>query len=545
MLQLNLDGLQETSDWQEAGIALPSFDIHAMVERTQKKPTWVHFGAGNIFRAYVAALQQELLNQGKAETGIVAVSSYDTETLERIYRPHDNLVLQVLMHPDGRLERTVVASIAEALVADARNSSSDWNRIQHIFRQPSLQVVTFTITEKGYSLTGPSGQLLPEVVSDRLQGPDQPQHLMSKIAALAHVRYLAGGRPVAFVSLDNCSHNGDHLKSAVTAIASHWCGQGLVDSRFINYLRDRDSVSFPWTMIDKITPGPSRFVEAALTAQGLMGMDILSTHKGTMVAPFVNAEVPQYLVIEDHFPNGRMPLEQVGVRFATRDAVDKVERMKVTTCLNPLHTALAVFGCLLGYTSIAAEMKDESLRRLVERIGYGEGMPVVPDSGILNASDFLHEVIHTRLPNPYIPDTPQRIATDTSQKMPIRFGETIKAYMDSPELDVQVLHYIPLVIAGWCRYLMGVDDNGEAFKQSPDPMLGELSACVAGVELGNVSSAAGKLTPILQNERLFGANLYDARLGLRVESYFEEFILGKHAVKAALDRHLGESLVTA
>ena len=83
----------------------------------------------------------------------------------------------------------------------------------------------------------------------------------------------------------------------------------------------------------------------------------LSQAKNTYVAPFVNAEETEYLVIEDKFPNGRPELEKGGLIFTTRETVDKVEKMKVCTCLNPLHTALAVFGCLLDYNLISAEMK--------------------------------------------------------------------------------------------------------------------------------------------------------------------------------------------
>ena len=90
------------------------------------------------------------------------------------------------------------------------------------------------------------------------------------------------------------------------------------------------------------------------------------TSKNTYVAPFVNAEETEYLVIEDAFPNGRPKLEKGGLMFTDRETVDKVEKMKVCTCLNPLHTALAVFGCLLGYTKISDEMKDPQLVKLVD-----------------------------------------------------------------------------------------------------------------------------------------------------------------------------------
>lgn len=115
--------------------------------------------------------------------------------------------------------------------------------------------------------------------------------------------------------------------------------------------------------------------------------------------------------------------------YTTRETVDKVETMKVTTCLNPLHTAMAIYGCLLGYTLISAEMKDVDIRPFIQKIGYIEAMPVVTDPGVINPYEFIGTVINRRLPNPFMPDTPQRIAMDTSQKIPIRFGETIKKYL--------------------------------------------------------------------------------------------------------------------
>ena len=169
--------------------------------------------------------------------------------------------------------------------------------------------------------------------------------------------------------MDNCSHNGDVLKDAILTVAKNWVDNGHVESEFLEYLNDKQKVSFPWTMIDKITPRPSEKIKDDLNKIGFLSTRILCTDKNTFIAPFVNAEVPQYLVIEDDFPNGRMPLEVAGVLFTDRETVDMVEKMKVTTCLNPLHTTLAVFGCLLDYKLIAHEMKDRRLKKLVEKIG--------------------------------------------------------------------------------------------------------------------------------------------------------------------------------
>ena len=156
-------------------------------------------------------------------------------------------------------------------------------------------------------------------------------------------------------------------------------------------------------------------------------MDPIKTSSGTFIAPFVNAEKPQYLVIEDNFPNGRPALDKVGVLFTTKEKVDLCERMKVTTCLNPLHTALAVYGCIFGYNLISAEMDDEDLVALVRTLGYKEeGLTVVDDPEILSPKAFIDEVIEQRLTNRSLPDSPQRIATDTSLKVPVRFWSDLK-----------------------------------------------------------------------------------------------------------------------
>ncbi|MDQ2084877.1 mannitol dehydrogenase family protein [Herbivorax sp. ANBcel31] len=537
-MKLSKSEIAEPRMWDKADIELPQFDLEKMIEATKENPTWVHFGSGNIFRGFIAALQQELLNSGKSKTGIIAAETFDYEIIDRIYEPYDNLNLLVLMEPDGSLKKKVIASVAESLVGDT-SRKSHWGRLEDIFLKESLQMVSFTVTEKGYSLTDISGNYLPRVINDFESGPRAPEHLISKIAALSYKRYKNGKLPIAFVSMDNCSHNGDVLKKAILTVVRNWVDNEHVEKEFLEYLKDPEKVSFPWTMIDKITPRPSEKIKDDLNKIGFESTSILCTDKNTFIAPFVNAEVPQYLVVEDHFPNGRMPLELSGALFTDRKTVDMVEKMKVTTCLNPLHTALAVFGCLLDYRLIADEMKDKHLKKLIEKIGYKEGMPVVVNPEIIDPKDFIDEVINKRLKNPFIPDSPQRIATDTSQKVGIRFGETIKTYAYHSNLRAVDLEFIPLAIAGWLRYLLGVNDKGEKIKLSPDPMLNELQRYLDGIELGDVSFASDKLKPILSNEKLFGINLYNVGLAQKIDEYFREMIKGKNAVRDVLEKYVG------
>jgi len=533
-MRLSKSSINDRAAWEAINVKLPQFDIDEVAKNTKEKPQWVHFGAGNIFRGFIANAHQKLLDSGKANTGIIAVESFDFEVIDKVYKPFDNLTLLVLMNADGHFDKTVVASIPEAITAD-KNRAEDYNRLIEIFETPSLQMASFTITEKGYSLTDASGNYLGIVKNDIENGPENPVHTMSLVTALAYRRYKKGKYPMTFVSMDNCSHNGDKIKNAVLTIAKEWLKRGFVEDGFIDYLEDESKITYPLTMIDKITPRPSEVVKEALTKEGIEGMDIIVTSKNSYMAPFVNAEVSEYLVIEDKFTNGRPLLEEAGVIFTDRETVNKVETMKVTTCLNPLHTALAVSGCLLGYNLIADEMKDPLLRKFVETIGYKEGLKVVVDPGIIDPKKFIDEVINVRFSNPYIPDTPQRIATDTSQKVGIRFGQTIKSYVAREDLDPADLVAIPLAIATWCRYLLGIDDNGEKFTISPDPLADTLQGILDGVSLGDTTS---NVRDIISNETIFGVNLYEVGLGKKIETMFYEMLEGKGAVRKTLEKYL-------
>ena len=537
-MKLCYEGLKDWAAWEQAGVRLPAFDWEKMCAETEKSPTWVHFGAGNIFRGFIAGLQQELLEKGLAKGGIIAADTFDYDIIDKIYAPCDNMTLMVSLLPDGSMGKEVIASIAQGLRAGAA-FPGDMEKLKAVFRNPSLQMVSYTITEKGYALTNIQGEFFPFVQADFENGPAGCSHAMSMTAALLLERFIAGGAPIAVVSMDNCSHNGEKLRSSVLTVVEQWLKRGYVSAEFAVWVGSENNVSFPWSMIDKITPRPAKAVEEALAAAGVEDMAPIITSKNTFIAPFVNAERPQYLVVEDRFPNGRPPLEQAGVYMTDRDTVNNTEKMKVTTCLNPLHTALAVYGCLLGYDSIAAEMKDPQLKALVEKIGYDEGIPVVVDPKILSPMDFIHEVIDQRLPNPFIPDMPQRIATDTSQKVPIRFGETIKSYIARPDLDVTCLTYIPLAIAGWLRYLLAVDDNGEPMECSADPMLETLQAQLSGVKLGDPDSAPDEmLAPILSNPALFAVDLCEAGLAGKIGGMLREMLAGSGAVRNTLEKYL-------
>ncbi len=129
----------------------------------------------------------------------------------------------------------------------------------------------------------------------------------------------------------------------------------------------------------------------------------------TFIAAFVNAERPQYLVIRGQVPNGRPALEKAGVYLTDRDTVNKTERMKVTTCLNPLHTAMSVYGCMLGYTLICDEMKDADIVALIKRLGYVEGLPVVVNPASWSPKLSSTKSLSSACPTPSCP-TPRSVS---------------------------------------------------------------------------------------------------------------------------------------
>ena len=128
--------------------------------------------------------------------------------MDSIYAPFDNLTLNVTLHPDGHTSREIIASVAEAVKADASLPES-WARMKEIFRDPGLQMVSYTITEKGYALRRPDSSYLPVVTEDIEKGPEAPRHAMAITAALLYERFQAGAAPLAVCSMDNCSHNGE------------------------------------------------------------------------------------------------------------------------------------------------------------------------------------------------------------------------------------------------------------------------------------------------------------------------------------------------
>lgn len=538
MMELTREGISCRQVFESAGIQLPDFDVVQMQAKGREHPRWVHIGAGNIFRVFIARIAHEMISSGH-DWPITAVHTTEPEKIERQLIAHDLLSLGVVLNPDGARDLQVIAGISEAL---ATRRADDFERLTEIFRSPELSLVSLTITEKGYAIHTSSGSYQPQLLQQLQTDPHSYHaHTMAQLAGLLLHRFEAGAAPLTLLSADNFSHNGDKLRDSITSIAREWRKREAVPEEFLEWLSSGECVAFPISVMDKITPRPSVQISQELAGLGFTDMNI-ETIGHSHVAGFVNTEPAEYFIIEDKFAGDRPPFEDFGVRIVDRQMCDDFESMKVTTCLNPLHTALAVAGCLLRFPTIDAQMRDPELVALVRELGWKEGLPVVADPVVVKPEEFLREVLEVRFPNQYLPDDPARIAMDTSQKVPIRFGETLKKYRERG-MNLDELHAIPLVFALWCRYLMGIGDDGEPFAPAPDPLYEELHEHVADFSLGTAVSAEKiheALKPILSNTEIFRTNLYESALAAKTEKFFARLIAGVGAVRATLDEEYGE-----
>ena len=236
-MKLSINGIKEREAWKKAGITLPGYDVEAVSEKAKKEPGWVHFGIGNIFRVFIGGIADGLLEEGVLDCGITCVETFDYDVVDKIYDPYDNLGLSVILHGDGTREYKVIGALAEAVKAQS-SDEKQWNRLKEIFTSKSLQMVSFTITEKGYALQKADGTWFPFVEADIKNGPDKATGAMAVLVAMLYERYKAGKYPIALVSMDNCSQNGAKLRESVLTMTKEWQKAGFVDEGFVEYVSD-------------------------------------------------------------------------------------------------------------------------------------------------------------------------------------------------------------------------------------------------------------------------------------------------------------------
>ncbi|NGM51143.1 mannitol dehydrogenase family protein [Caulobacter sp. 602-2] len=457
------------------GVALPSY------ARDKVEIGVVHFGPGAFHRAHQAFYFDKLL-AADPRWGICAVSLKSPGVRDAL-APQDGLY--TLAQLDHETSFRVIGSILEVLVAP-----EDPEAVFARLAAPQTRIVTLTVTEKGYTLTG-EGKLdtaHPEIVHDLAQ-PGRPVSAVGYIVEGLRRRFAVGLPPYAVVACDNLADNGWRLKAATVAFAQ------AVDPALASWIEANGA--FPRTMVDSITPA----TDDALRAR-------VQTATGLFDAWPIQREAFTQWVVEDVLGEGAPDLASVGVTLT--DDVRGFERAKLRL-LNGVHSTLAYAGLLKGHETVFEAVGDPALEALARDLMAQDIIPTLTAPRGLDLPAYA-EAILDRFRNPEIRHLLSQIAWDGSQKLPFRILGTVKDALEAG----RSVERLAVPIAAWFKFLKLRAAEGAAVT---DPLADRLLAVVQALP-GEVK---GDVAAFLAVEAVFPPELAsDARFVAAVEKAYGE-----------------------
>lgn len=400
-------------------------------DRSALRTGIVHFGLGNFHRAHQAAYLDDLMSQGKAQDwAICGVGVMPADARMRdVLLAQDNLYTLTLKNSDGTLEPRIIGSIHRYLFAP-----DDPEAVIDAMTAATTRIVSLTVTEGGYNINDLSGEFdadSPDVHHDVTTG-EAPRTVFGLVVEALKRRRSAGTPPFTIMSCDNIQGNGTTAKRAFVSFAR------LIDSELSDWIDSE--VAFPNSMVDRITP---------VTTD--TDRDFVRNEFGIVDGWPVFCEPFTQWVLEEHFPLGRPPYEDVGVQLVQN--VEPYELMKLRL-LNGSHQALAYFGYLNGYRLVHEAVADpvmaEMLRRYMDEVT--PTLHPVPGIDLNQYKDMLIQ----RFSNPEIRDTLARLGAESSDRIP-KF--VLPAIRDNLRRHRSVT-FGAAVIASWARYMEGTDETG-------------------------------------------------------------------------------------
>ncbi len=410
----------------EGRLPTPAYPRHAV------RTGIVHFGVGGFHRSHQAMFIDRLLNLGGSpDWGICGVGVLATDArMQEILRQQDGLYTLVLKDSEGTEDARIIGSLTEYLFAP-----DDPAAVIRKLADPATRIVSLSITEGGYSISDSTGEFdprTPDVLHDLV--PDTiPTSVFGLITAALAQRRGQGTAPFTIMSCDNIQGNGNVARKALVSFA------GLKDPGLAGWISD--NVTFPNSMVDRITPATTDLDRAAV-----------SEAYGVDDAWPVVAEPFEQWVLEDRFPAGRPRLEDVGVQIV--DDVEPYELMKLRL-LNASHQVMSYLGYLAGHRYVHEACADPLFADFIAGYMEKEASPtLLPVPGI-DLEGYRNELIH-RFSSPAIRDTLARQMVDASERIPKFLLPVIREQLRcGGPIDRSVL-----VIAAWARFLEGTDENG-------------------------------------------------------------------------------------
>jgi fructuronate reductase len=407
----------------------------------------VHLGIGAFHRAHQAVYTEDAGDGW----GICGITQRSAAVVERL-GPQDGLYSVLERGPDGVSAR-IVGAVREVLTGDATAAR---------IADPAVEVISLTVTEKGYRHDPATGRLRrgdPETSLDLTGRP--PRTVIGRL-----VRGLAGREaPVTVLCCDNLTANGETLR----ALVEEYCERGGV--------RLRCEVAFPSTMVDRIVPAtaPADLDEA----ERLLGV----RDEGVVVTePF------SQWVIEDAFAAGRPAWEAAGAILT--DDVAPYETMKLRL-LNGAHSMLAYLGSSFEYVSEAVDTLGETVRRYMDE-DASPTLDVPPGFDLVAYKSSLLD----RFANPALRHRTAQIAMDGSQKLPPRLLGVVRDRLAAGAEP----RWAALAVAAWMRHV-------KTARELDDPMADLLRMTVAGADTpGQVVDALLSVTDV------FGPDLRESEV---------------------------------
>jgi fructuronate reductase len=444
---------------------LPAAIVRPGYARAATRIGIVHLGAGAFHRAHQAAYIDDLLAEAP-DWAICAVSLRHPDVRDAL-SPQDGLYTLALLDPQPQLR--VIGALRELLCAADQGAA-----VLARLADPGVRLVTLTVTEKGYCLTGDGLDLAhPDIVHD-LAAPDAPRSAIGWLVAGLRVRRAAGLAPYSVLSCDNLPDNGGQLRRACVRFAAqrdpalaHW-----IDAH----------VAFPCSMVDSITPASDDALRASVDER-----------LGVTDAWPVQRERYRQWVVQDHFCNGRPPLERVGVQFS--DDIAGYDRAKLRL-LNGAHSTLAYLGLLRGHASVAEAMQDAALAGFVEALMREDIAPTLPALAGFDPQRYIAAIL-ARFRNPAVQHRLAQIAWDGSQKLTVRLLGTLADAAAAGRRSDRLC----LPLAAWMRFVVLQTRAGETLV---DPQAARLAVLARAARDSAAHDVDGLLGVLLDGGDLAG-----------------------------------------
>lgn len=452
-----------------ASVSLPSHVQQPQYDRNALRSRIVHFGFGAFHRAHQALLTDRVLNAKGGDWGICEISLFSGDTLMSQLRAQDHLYTVLEKGAEGN-QPIVIGAVHECLNAKLDSLAA----IIEKFCEPQVAIVSLTITEKGYCIDPATGKLdtqNPRIVHD-LENPQEPHSAPGILVEALHRRRERGLQPFTVLSCDNIPDNGHVVKNAVLGMAQKRSPE------LAEWIAEQ--VSFPGTMVDRIVPAATEESLAEIARE--LGVD---DPCAISCEPFIQ------WVVEDNFVAGRPEWELAGVQMV--QDVLPWEQMKLRM-LNGTHSFLAYLGYLAGYAHINECMEDDAFRDAARRLMLDEQAPTLRITGV-DLTDYADSLI-ARFANPALQHRTWQIAMDGSQKLPQRMLEGIRVLIQRESR----WPLLALGIAGWMRYVSGVDERGNPIDVR-DPLSDKIRSLVES------SSDAERVSALLTLSEIFGIDL--------------------------------------